>query len=73
MPGRVRRIVYGGERCGRSYIVSDTRFPAGDVAPGQPVRVGAVEHGDGPGVQRDGRPVPDGVILRTLPIIAAAR
>lgn len=40
MPGKVRRIVTGVNDAGRSFIVSDTELPAGDIAPGQPVSTG---------------------------------
>jgi hypothetical protein len=68
MPGKVRRIVTGVNGAGRSYIVSDRSFPAGAVAPGQPVRVGLWTTGAAP-ASNDGLddPVPDGVILRTPP------
>jgi hypothetical protein len=68
MAGKVRRIVTGVNRAGRSYIVSDRSFPAGEVAPGQAVRVGLWTTGAAPtsnaGVDD---PVPDGVIMRTPP------
>jgi hypothetical protein len=53
---------------GRSYIVSDRSFPAGEVAPGQAVRVGLWATGAAP-ASNEGLddPVPDGVILRTPP------
>ena len=67
MPGKVRRIVTGVNAAGRSYIVSDTRLPATEVAPGAPVRVGLwmTEAAPSPNAAPD--PVPDGVILRTPP------
>ena len=40
MPGKVRRIVTGVNDAGRSCILSDTRLPTADVAPGEPVRAG---------------------------------
>lgn len=68
MPGRVRRIVTGVNADGRSYIVSDTRFPAGDVAPGQAIRVGLwTTDSSRPSNAGTHDPVPDGVIVRTPP------
>jgi hypothetical protein len=67
MPGKVRRIVTGVNAAGRSCIVSDTRFPAGDVAPGQPVRVGLWTTESAPASNAGRDPVPDGVIPRTPP------
>jgi hypothetical protein len=67
MPGKVRRIVTGVNAAGRSCIVSDTRFPAGEVAPGQPVRVGLWTTDAAPASNTSADPVPDGVILRTPP------
>jgi hypothetical protein len=67
MPGKVRRIVTGVNAAGRSCIVSDTRFPAGDVAPAQPVRVGLWQTDAAPASNASVDPVPDGVILRTPP------
>jgi len=67
MPGNVRRIVTGVNAAGRSCIVSDTRFPTGDVAPGQPVRVGLWMTDAAPASNVGSDPVPDGVILRTPP------
>jgi hypothetical protein len=68
MPGKVRRIVTGVNGAGRSYIVSDRTFPAGEVAPGQPVRVGLWATGAAPSSNEGiDDPVPDGVILRTPP------
>ena len=68
MPGKVRRIVTGVNKAGRSCIVSDMRLPAGDVAPGAAVRVGLWTTGAAPS-SNEGTddPVPDGVILRTPP------
>jgi hypothetical protein len=68
MPGKVRRIVTGVNGAGRSYIVSDRSFPAGEVASGQAVRVGLWTTGAAP-CSNDGSddPVPDGVIARTPP------
>jgi hypothetical protein len=68
MPGAVRRIVTGVNAAGRSCIVSDTRFPPGDVGPGQPVRVGLWTTESAPASNAGARdPVPDGVIDRTPP------
>src|SRR5262245_41265192 len=67
MPGTVRRIVTAVNDAGRSYILSDSRFPAGDVAPGQPVRVGLWATGPRPSNEGTKDPVPDGVIMRTPP------
>ena len=68
MPGKVRRVVTGVNKAGRSCIVSDTRFPAGDVAPGAAVRVGLWTTGPAPSSNEGADdPVPDGVILRTPP------
>jgi len=38
MPGKVRRIVTGVNAAGRSCILSDTRLPTADAAPGELVR-----------------------------------
>src|SRR5215470_2121939 len=68
MPVKVRRIVTGVNAAGRSYIVSDATFPAGDVAPGQAVRVGLWQTDAAPASNAGGAdPVPDGVIMRTPP------
>jgi hypothetical protein len=68
MPGKVRRIVTGVNAAGRSYIASDTTFPGGEVAPGQPVRVGLWQTGAAPSSNAGADdPVPDGVISRTPP------
>ena len=68
MPGKVRRIVTGVNAAGRSCILSDTRFPAGDVAPAQPVRVGLWTTDSAPASNTETHdPVPDGVIMRTPP------
>jgi hypothetical protein len=68
MPGKVRRIVTGVNAQGRSYIVSDRSFPAGEVAPGQAVRVGLWRTGAAPSSNEGAEdPVPDGVIVRTPP------
>ena len=69
MPGTVRRIVTAVNDAGRSYILSDSRFPAGDVAPGQPVRVGLWTTGPRPSNEGTQDPVPDGVIVRTPPAL----
>jgi Cupin domain len=67
MPGKVRRIVTGVNAAGRSCIVSDTRFPAADVAPGQAVRVGLWSTDRAPASNTAADPAPDGVIMRTPP------
>jgi hypothetical protein len=68
MPGKVRRIVTAVNAAGRSYILSDTRFPARDVAPDEPVRVGLWTTGAAPASNAGtDDPVPDGVLLRTPP------
>ena len=40
MPGTVRWIVTGLNAAGRSCIISDTRLPTADAAPGALVRAG---------------------------------
>lgn len=68
MPGKVRRIVTGVNAAGRSYIVSDTRLPTADVAPGAPIRTGLWMTEAAPSSNRGAHdPVPDGVILKTPP------
>ena len=68
MPGNVRRIVTGVNAAGRSCILSDTRFPAAEVAPGAAVRVGLWTTESAPASNKGVHdPVPDGVILRTAP------
>jgi hypothetical protein len=68
MPGKVRRIVTAVNAAGRSYILSDTRFPAGEVAPGDAVRVGLWTTGQAPSSNEGTHdPVPDGVVMRTPP------
>jgi YD repeat-containing protein len=67
MPGNVRRIVTGVNAAGRSCIVSDTRFPAAAVAPGEAVRVGLWTTASAPASNTTPDPVPDGVIMRTPP------
>ena len=68
MPGKVRRIVTGVNAAGRSCILSDTRFPAADVAAGEPVRVGLWTTEAAPASNAGTHdPVPDGVIVRTPP------
>ena len=68
MPGKVRRIVTAVNRAGRSYILSDRLFPAGEVAPGEPVRVGLWATDSAPSSNEGTHdPVPDGVIMRTPP------
>jgi hypothetical protein len=67
MPGKVRRIVTGVNAAGRSCIVSDTLFPAADMAPGQAVRVGLWSTDRAPASNTSADPAPDGVIMRTPP------
>jgi quercetin dioxygenase-like cupin family protein len=68
MPGKVRRIVTGVNGAGRSYIVSDRSFPAGEVSAGQAVRVGLWTTGAAPvSNEEPDDPVPDGVVTRTAP------
>ena len=65
---KVRRIVTGVNAAGRSCILSDTQFPAGDVAADQPVRVGLWMTEASPASNKGTHdPVPDGVIMRTPP------
>ena len=66
MSGNVRRIVTGVNAAGRSCILSDVRFPAAEVAPGAPVRVGLWTTESAPASNKGTHdPVADGVILRT--------
>ena len=68
MPGKVRRIVTGVNDAGRSCILSDTRLPTADGAPGATVRVGLWTTDAAPASNQGTRdPVPDGVITRTPP------
>ena len=68
MPGNVRRIVTGVNDAGRSCILSDRSFPAGDLAPRQPIRVGLWTTDASPASNKGtDDPVPDGVIMRTPP------
>ena len=68
MPGKVRRIVTGVNAAGRSCILSDTRLPATEVAPGELVRTGLWMTTSAPASNKGtDDPVPDGVILRTPP------
>jgi hypothetical protein len=67
MPGKVRRIVTGVNAEGRSYIESDTEFPAGDLPSDQRVRVGLWLTHSAPAMNTEPDPAPDGVILRTPP------
>jgi quercetin dioxygenase-like cupin family protein len=61
----VRRIVTGTRPDGRSYIESDTQFPA--VPSDSPIRVGVWKTDSLP-VRNDGPdPVPNGVIEKTAP------
>ena len=68
MPGTVRRIVTGVNAAGRSCILSDTRLPTADAAPGALVRAGLWLTACAPTSNAGAHdPVPDGVILRTPP------
>ena len=68
MPGKVRRIVTGVNDAGRSCILSDTRLPTADVAPGDLVRAGLWTTDRAPASNTGTHdPVPDGVISRTPP------
>ena len=68
MPGKVRRIVTGVNASGRSCILSDTRLPTAEVAPGDLVRAGLWMTTSAPASNKGtDDPVPDGVILRTPP------
>ena len=67
MPGKVRRIVTSVNERGRSYIESDTEFPAGEIGAGDRVRVGLWLTRAAPASNTEPDPVPDGVILRTPP------
>jgi len=68
MPGKVRRIVTAVNDAGRSYILSDTRLPTTDVAPGHAIRVGLwTTDSARPSNKGTQDPVPDGVIMRTPP------
>lgn len=68
MAGKVRRIVTAVNGAGRSYILSDTRFPPGDGAPGEAVRVGLWTTDQAPSSNEGTHdPVPDGVVMRTPP------
>ena len=68
MPGKVRRIVTGVNDAGRSFILSDTRLPAAEVASGEAVRAGLWTTDSAPASNTGALdPVPDGVIMRTPP------
>ena len=68
MPGKVRRIVTGVNAAGRSCILSDTRLPTADAAPGALVRAGLWLTASAPASNAGAHdPVPDGVIMRTPP------
>jgi hypothetical protein len=68
VPGKIRRIVTGVNDAGRSYIVSDTQLPAGDLAPGEATRAGLWITRSAPASNSDPEdPTPDGVVLRTPP------
>jgi hypothetical protein len=67
MPGKVRRIVTGVNAAGRSFILSDTRLPAAEVAPNQPVATGLWVTDRSPASNAgNDDPVPDGVVA-TIP------
>jgi hypothetical protein len=69
MPGKVRRIVTGVNPAGRSCILSDTRLPSAEVAPGEPVRAGVWITDAAPASNTEASdPVPDGVIMRIPPV-----
>ena len=58
----------GVNDAGRSCILSDTRLPTAEVAPGEPVRVGLWATDASPASNEGAYdPVPDGVIMRTPP------
>ena len=68
MPGKVRRIVTGVNPKGRSCVLSDTRLPTAEVAPGEPVRAGLWITDAAPASNSGvADPVPDGVIMRIPP------
>jgi len=67
MPGKVRRIVTGVNEAGRSYIVSDTELPTGDITAGQPMRVGLWRTDSAPASNTTEDPVPDGVLTKIAP------
>lgn len=68
MPGKVRRIVTGVNAAGRSCILSDTRLPTADAAPGEFVRAGLWLTASAPASNAGAHdPVPDGVITPTPP------
>ena len=68
MPGKVRRIVTGVNSAGRSCILSDTRLPTAEVAPGEPVRAGLWITNAAPSSNTEAAdPAPDGVITRIPP------
>jgi hypothetical protein len=68
MPGKVRRIVTGVNSAGRSCILSDTRLPTAEVAPGEPVRAGLWITDAAPASNTEAAdPAPDGVITRIPP------
>ena len=67
MPGKVRRIVTAVNDAGRSYILSDTRFPPGELAPGESLRVGLWVNAVPASNRGTQDPVPDGLIVQTPP------
>jgi hypothetical protein len=68
MPGKVRRIVTGVNPAGRSCILSDTRLPTAEVAPGEPVRAGLWITDSAPASNKGASdPAADGVITRIPP------
>jgi hypothetical protein len=67
MPGKVRRIVTGVNDAGKSYILSDTKLPPGEIPTGEQVRTGLWLTDAAPASNTSPDPVPDGVILKTPP------
>jgi len=67
VPGKIRRIVTGVNDKGRSCVVSDTRMPAADVGPREPVRAGLWITDTAPASNTSPDLVPDGVIMRIPP------
>jgi Cupin domain len=68
MPGKARRIVTAVNEQGRSYILSDMEFPAGDIDPAHGVRAGLwLTDRARPSNAGTHDPAPDGVITQTPP------
>ncbi|MEA2641313.1 MAG: hypothetical protein QOF51_2707 [Chloroflexota bacterium] len=68
MPGKVRRIVTAVNDAGRSYILSDTELPPGEVAANEPFRVGLWKTESAPASNVGTYdPVPDGQIGTIAP------